>query len=165
MPMSCYHAGSALGVALLARGRVNLPTFVAASVAVDVVIPLWDLLGLDYTTPRYIHTLLWGGLVGVGVALALWPLRLPLGRLMHTLRLQSGGGKARCVVSGVLGAWLHVLTDGCYRMGAGLLWPLRVRNPMCRFDRDEVELACVVLTGVGLALWARLALTRRSMDA
>lgn len=139
MPSLPNHFGPSGLLALALRRFVDIPVFLTVNIAIDLEVVVIALLRSPGYTPRYAHTLLVGAALGIVWAFLLAPLRPAFRPLMRALRLPYRGGLGRMVVSGVLGAWVHVLVDGLYRSGAGLFWPLPWKNPLCRFARGDVD--------------------------
>lgn len=111
MPFTPYHFGPHACVSLPLHRYLDVPVFVGANIVVDVEPLLVMALNLSYPLHGYVHTLLIGGLVGFAWATVAYPLRHPIGKLMCLLRLPYAPTYVKMVVSGVLGAWLHVLFD------------------------------------------------------
>lgn len=153
MPLPPFHIGPSLFLGVALHRWINVPVFVVASLAVDLEVPAYRLLDLAGGTPRYGHTFLIGGAIGVACALLMLPFSGLLARLMRTVRLPGRGTRVNSVLSGLLGAWLHVAIDGAYRLGVGVFWPLELENPLCRYDRADLESLCVVLGVGGILLY------------
>ena len=65
MSFTPFHLGPALGLGLPLRRYLHVPTFLAASVVVDVEPLLVLVLGLDYPLHGYLHTFLFASLTGL----------------------------------------------------------------------------------------------------
>jgi hypothetical protein len=111
MPFTPYHFGPHACASLPFYRYLDIPVFIGANVAVDVEPLLVILYRLEYPLHGYCHTLLIGGLVGLLFATAAYPFRPLAGKVMRLLRLPYASGYLKMAVSGVLGAWLHVLFD------------------------------------------------------
>ncbi len=153
MPLPHYHVGPGLLLASVLGRRVDLPVLVTASLVVDLEVPVYALLELGLGAPRYGHTLFVSTGVGLAWALVTWPLQPWFERVMRHVDAGHRRSLGRALASGVLGAWTHVLLDGSYRLGAGLLWPSALRNPLCRFDRGDAEWFGMVTLVLGLAIF------------
>ena len=111
MPFTPFHFGPHACVSLPLYRRLDIPIFLGANVAIDIEPLLVMTRNLNYPLHGYCHTLLIGGFVGLLLATAAYPLRHLIGKVMNLLRLPYAPTFAKMALSGVLGAWLHVLFD------------------------------------------------------
>jgi hypothetical protein len=123
MPFTPYHFGPSGFVGLVFRKWIDIPVFVLANVIIDVEVLLIGVFRLGYPYHRYCHTLLVGAAVGALWGMAAYPLRGLFKKIMHTLRLSYETSFWKMAISGVLGAWMHVLIDGVYHHDAKVFWP------------------------------------------
>lgn len=157
MPLTPYHLGPNSFIGLLFKRWLDPPVFVTAGLIVDVEVLFIEQFQSGEPVPRYAHTLLVSAAIGLGLAIVMVPFRRPAMRLMSMIGLPYETGFVKMALSGVLGAWLHVVVDGFYRTGVGIFWPLEITNPLCRFDRNETETLCVLLFVAALCVYAVLA--------
>jgi membrane-bound metal-dependent hydrolase YbcI (DUF457 family) len=150
MPITPYHFGPSALIGLAFRRRLDVPVFVLANVAVDVEVLF------HY---RYGHTLLVGTLVGAAWGLGAYPLRKSFQKVMAALQLPYQTGLIRMIVSGILGAWCHVLIDGAYHLNAKVFWPSafefwRIVQPILG-GPDGIKALCLVgwAATIGLYAW------------
>lgn len=162
MAATPLHLGPGCFVGLIFRRWLDLPVFLMGNVVVDLEVPVVALLQCGPIFPRYGHTLLFAAAGGIVCAAAAYPLRGILRRAMSIARLPYETGFGKMAVSGLLGAWLHVLIDGLYRVDVVLFWPLMVRNPLCRFGKREVETWCLVLCFAAILPYAVAVVRGRS---
>jgi membrane-bound metal-dependent hydrolase YbcI (DUF457 family) len=111
VPFTPFHFGPHACVSLPFCRHLDVSVFLAANVAVDIEPLLVLVFKLDYPLHGYCHTLLIGGLVGLALATAAYPLRNLIGTVMNFVRLPYQPTYLKMALSGVLGAWLHVLFD------------------------------------------------------
>lgn len=129
MPLTPYHLGPNGFIALLFRKWLDAPVFVVAGLAVDLEVLFIEKIRAGEYVPRYGHTLLVAGAIGIGLAVVMAPLKRPCQWIMRRVGLPYETGLVKMAVSGVLGAWLHVVIDGMYRTGVGIFWPLEIEKP------------------------------------
>jgi len=153
MPLPPYHVGPGFLVGLLFRKWLDLPVLVVASLSVDLEVVAYSLFKPLGGLPRYGHTLLFSAAIGLVTAVAMLPLKRITRATMSALGLSYQTTLPKMLLSGVSGAWLHVLIDGLYRTGAGLFWPSTLTNPLCRYSRAQVETICLILTLAALGLY------------
>jgi len=154
MPVTVYHFGPSAFVGLLLRRWLDVPVFVLVNVAVDLEVIVMTAFPMRNYPVRYMHTLLFGAVVGALWGCLMIPLKGAFQRFMHAIRLRYRPSSSRMIASGVLGAWFHILIDGLYRTDAGLFWPLRWKNPLCRFGKNEVEWLCILGSVAALTVYA-----------
>ena len=113
MPFTPFHLGPGLGLGLPLRGLLHVPTFLLASVIVDVEPFLVLILGLNYPLHGYLHTFLLAVLAGLVLGYIMSLLERFLQPLYRTFLLETSNGlRLRSfVAAGVLGTGLHVLLD------------------------------------------------------
>ncbi|MCP5024540.1 MAG: DUF4184 family protein [bacterium] len=157
MPFTPYHLGPGAAIALSLPRRFDIPVLISAGLVVDLEVPIIALIKSEHYIPRYGHTLLVSAGVGLVWALLLIPFHGFLGRLTRVLRLPYEFGLVKTLLSGVVGAWSHVLVDGLYRTDAGVFWPSNMRNPLCRFGREDAELFCLLSLATAAGLYVVIA--------
>ena len=163
MPYTPYHFGPSGFVGLVLRRWVDVVVFMLANVLIDLEVAAM-MAGLVHGSAHrvlHFHTLLVGGLLGglfgAGVYLVV-PIRKSVAWMMDRLRISYRGGLVKSVISGVLGAWFHVLIDSCYHHDVEMFWPMKVRANtylyrwMIRGHKAEmhhkVETVCLVFGGL-----------------
>lgn len=111
MPFTPFHFGPHGCVALPLQRYIDVPIFIGANVAIDSEPLLVMMYGFDYPLHGYCHTFLFGGLVGLLLGLSTFPFRKIIGKAMLLLRLPYASSPMKMAVSGMTGAWLHILFD------------------------------------------------------
>jgi len=129
MPFTPFHFGPHACVSLPFYRYVDIPIFIGANVAVDVEPLLVLTYNLNYPLHGYCHTLLVGGLVGLVLATAAYPLRNQISKLMGFFRLPYAPTYLKMALSGIAGAWLHVLFDAFLYTDIRPLYPSEA-NPL-----------------------------------
>jgi membrane-bound metal-dependent hydrolase YbcI (DUF457 family) len=111
MPFTPYHFGPALFVGLLFLSFIDFPTFLVASVIVDVEPFLVLALNLNYPLHGFFHSFLGGTLVALPLALVMWQIRDTLSPLMSFFRLSQKVSFKRVLVAALSGIYIHILLD------------------------------------------------------
>jgi hypothetical protein len=158
MPYTPLHLGPSGVAALLFPKKIDVPVFLLVNIVVDLEVWVASALRTGPLPIRYGHTLLIAGAAGLAFGAAAYPLKGLFSRAMEKLRLHYETSFKKMALSGLLGAWLHVLIDGLYRSNVVLFWPSTLSNPFCRFDKVQVETACLIMLVIALIM----ALGRRS---
>jgi len=130
VPFTPFHLGPALGLGLPLRRYLHVPTFLVASIIVDVEPLLVLVLGLRYPLHGYLHTFLFASLTGLALGYVMFSLDRFLHPLYRALRLVAEGSQDRkgFIVTGVLGAAFHVLLDSPLYRDIRPLFPF-AQNP------------------------------------
>jgi hypothetical protein len=129
MPITPFHIGPHSCVALPLNRYIDIPIFIGANVIIDVEPLLVLLFKFNYPLHGYCHTFLIGGLLGLIWAICAYPFRQLISQFMLSLRLPYYSTFAKMVISGVLGAWMHVLFDAPLYFDIKPFYPLAA-NPM-----------------------------------
>ena len=111
MPFTPYHFGPALFLGLLFISFVDFPTFLIASVIVDVEPFLVLALNLDYPIHGFFHSLLGGTIVAIPLALVMHRIRDKISPLLSVFKLEQKVSFARILVASLSGIYIHILLD------------------------------------------------------
>ncbi len=171
MPVTPYHFGPSGFVGLVFKRWLDLPAFVLANVIIDLEV----LFCIEKTSGPFthwnfphqvfhFHTLIVGGIVGAVFGLALFPFRTIFEKLMNLLRLAYKPTALKMAVSGLLGAWLHVIIDGIYHRDVQMFWPDKNHRPLWNLlSQSEVKNICLTFAAAAAALYIiLLALSSRT---
>jgi len=116
---------------------------------------------LDYPLHGYCHTLLIGGLLGLVWGIAAYPFRHLIGKVMRVLRLAYSATFRKMAVSGVLGAWLHVLFDAPLYRDIKPFYPINANPLYGVLSPQVVYMICALCFGLALAIYLFLAFVRK----
>ena len=111
MPFTPYHVGPALFLGLLFLSFIDFPTFLVASVIVDIEPFLVLALNLDYPLHGFFHSLLGGTLVAIPLALIMLKLREKISPILSFFRLDQEISFRRILVASLSGIYIHILFD------------------------------------------------------
>jgi len=111
MPFTPFHFGPALFIGLLFLGFIDFPTFLVASVIIDIEPFLVLTLNLDYPLHGFFHSLLGGTLVAIPLALLMLKIRDKLTPLLSFFKLEQKISFLRILVASLLGIYIHILLD------------------------------------------------------
>jgi len=144
MPYTPFHFGPSGFIALTFRKWLDVPVFVLANVIVDIEVLIIILLGIGLPRHRYCHTLLIGAAVGVVWGLAAYPLRNFFKKIMQILHISYKIGFWKMLVSGVLGAWFHVVIDAVYHEDVRMFWPSNAKPLHALLTREQINIICTI---------------------
>jgi membrane-bound metal-dependent hydrolase YbcI (DUF457 family) len=111
MPFTPFHLGPGLFVGLLLLSFIDLPTFLVASVIVDVEPFLVLAFNLNYPLHGFFHSFLGGTLVAVPLALVMYRIRDKFSPLLSFFRLEQKISFKRVLVAALFGIYIHILLD------------------------------------------------------
>ena len=111
MPFTPYHLGPGLLVGLLLLSFIDFPTFLVASVIVDVEPFLVLALNLNYPLHGFFHSFLGGTLVAVPLALAMHMIRGNFSSLLSFFKLEQKTSFKRILAAALSGVYIHILLD------------------------------------------------------
>ena len=158
MPFTPFHLGPALALGLPLRKYIHPPTFILASVAVDVEPLLVLYLNLSYPLHGYLHTLLLSSIMGVALGCGMFFVPRYLHQFWAALRLEKGNrlNLASFVIAGASGAMLHVFFDSPLYSDIHPLYPLAA-NPMYNPQLSPaIYSLCVWMGIIGIVYYAAL---------
>ena len=129
MPFTPYHVGPAILVALLLYPLLDLPTFLIASVIIDIE-PLAVLLGLvNWPLHGVFHSLTIGTVVGLLLALPMFLVRKYTKPIQIGITLPGQRSIRNIIISSLSGVWIHVILDALMYSDLNLFYPLKW-NPL-----------------------------------
>ena len=165
VPFTPFHLGPGLLFGLLFLSYVDLPTFLVASVVIDIEPFLVLSLNLDYAVHGYLHTFLGGTLIAVLLAFAMSRMRGTFLPLMSFLKLEQRTSFRGIVLASVFGIYLHILLDSPLYSDIRPFYPIEF-NPLLghgMFVGFEIYTFCILsFLGGAVVYAARLAFLRRT---
>ena len=111
MPFTPYHFGPVLFVGLLFLGFIDFPTFLIASVIVDIEPFIVLFFNLNYPLYGFFHSLLGGTLVALPLALVMHQIRDKFSQLLSFFRLEQKVSFKSILLASLLGIYIHILLD------------------------------------------------------
>ncbi len=152
MPLTPFHLGPALFIGLILFRYVNLPSFLAANVIVDLE-PFFVLLfGLDYPLHGFFHSFLGGSLVALALFLVIWKMNEPVQKVMDFFGLRQDTDVRSVGIGCFFGVYFHILLDCFLYTDIMPFYPSGFNPVYGWFSGHEVYLFCVVSFVLGV-LW------------
>jgi len=153
MPLTPYHVGPALLVALLLYPLLDIPAFLVASLTLDFEPLLWLLDLLPWSMHGRFHSLTLSIIVGVPVA----GLFILLRRYGKKIRLPAAFAQEPStkltIVSSVAGVWGHVLLDAFVHNDINLLWPIQWNPLFQALDYSTVVIFSIICFPIAIILY------------
>jgi hypothetical protein len=137
MPFTPYHFGINALPGLASRGRLDILVLTAANVLIDTEVLADNVFAPGWPVHQlwHFHTLLVGGLAGAVLGSSVYgikPFRNTCRWFNSLLGFSYSPTILSLVLSGIVGAWLHVLIDGLYHYDVEVFWPIH-NNPLHRW--------------------------------
>jgi len=167
MPFTPFHLGPGLLIGLLLFKFMDLPTFLLASVMVDLEPFLVMLLGLNYPLHGFFHSFLGGSVAAIALALAMLKFRPSISGVMSLLRLEQSISPGRIWAASLLGVYTHVLLDSPLYPEMKPFYPLAA-NPLLSsstFIGFEIYAVCTICFVTGIFLYTYRVLRLHSSTA
>jgi len=153
MPFTPYHFGPSGCVTLPLRKYIDIPVFVLVNVVIDLEPGVVLVFDLNYPLHGYCHTFLFGTVIGLVWALVAYTARNYLRRLMQFVGLPYQTSIGKMVLSGLLGAWFHIVIDSFCWSDIRPFWPSSA-NPLNNLTTlNTVRLLCAISFIPAIALY------------
>jgi membrane-bound metal-dependent hydrolase YbcI (DUF457 family) len=161
MPFTPFHFGPAALIGLSLKRWVDIPVFVLANVIVDFEPLAVMVFNLEYPLHGYLHTFLFGGILGLIWGLAAYPLKPGFAFLMRIFGLSYQPTLLKMMLSGLLGIWLHVFIDSFLYKEMNPFWPM-TGNPFHEIVRYQtVFLICEASLVIAIVVYPAYAISMR----
>jgi hypothetical protein len=153
MPLTPYHVGPALLIALLLYPLLDIPAFLVASLALDFE-PLMGLLNLlPWSMHGRFHSLTLSIPVGLAVAGLFILLRRYGKKIWLPAAFAQEPSVKMTIVSSVAGVWGHVLLDAFVHGDINLFWPIQW-NPLYQaVGYSSVIIFCIISFPIAIILY------------
>jgi membrane-bound metal-dependent hydrolase YbcI (DUF457 family) len=154
MPFTPFHLGPALFFGLLLFRYINLPTFLIASVIVDIEPFLVLFLGLDYPLHGFLHSFLGGSIVAVVLLLVIIKLNNKTQELMSFLKLGQSSSTRSIWLASFSSIYLHILFDSPLYTDIKPFYPFN-HNPFYNgmLVEFEIRTICVLMFFAGSLIY------------
>lgn len=151
MPLTPFHVTPNALVGSSLHRYLDMPALLLVNLAIDLEPLLIFLLGLNTPLHAYAHTLLGGAVVGVVFGWVWWHAVRGLERLR---RVRYPLTFRAAVISGVIGAWLHVLIDAIMHKDMRPFFPSDANQLYQLVSTDMLQaLSVLLLIPVLLLIW------------
>jgi len=162
MPFTPLHIGPALLISLILYPLLDIPTFIIASIIIDIE-PLYIILtGSPQPLHGLFHSLTLGILPAVALAAFIHLLRKYTGPINVYRRLPQSPDLRNILITSVTGVWMHVLLDAFLYPDLKLLYPLDLNPLLGLLTQSQVTDMCLYSLAVSIIVYLiRMALLSR----
>jgi len=129
LPFTPFHLGPGLLFGLLLFNYLDLPTFLVASVIIDIEPLLALSLNLNYPPHGYLHTFMGGTIIALLLATVMSRVRGALAPLMSLFTLEQRTSFKGIVLASLSGIFSHILLDSPLYSDIRPFYPLE-SNPL-----------------------------------
>jgi membrane-bound metal-dependent hydrolase YbcI (DUF457 family) len=143
-PYTPYHIGPSFLLGFLLRRWVDIPVFVLANFAIDLIVLIVGLWHPRSFVPEHAHTLLIGTGIGMLWGIAAYFFRRLFIWIMLKIRLPYKTNIRKMIFSGIFGTWVHIFIDSLYQSDIKLFWPSKLIHPSFRFNRREIDFLLIL---------------------
>ena len=165
LPFTPFHLGPGLLFGLLLFSYLDLPTFLVASVIIDVEPLLVLSLSLSYPLHGYLHTFMGGTIVAFLLAFAMSRVRGVLAPLVSLFKFEQRTSFKGIVLASLFGICFHILLDSPLYSDIRPFYPLE-SNPLQNLDMFigfGIYAFCILsFTAGGIVYAARLIFRKKS---
>jgi membrane-bound metal-dependent hydrolase YbcI (DUF457 family) len=144
LPFTLFHFGPNAALSLPLRKHLDAPVFILASVVVDLEPLTVMVFNLDYPLHGYLHTFIFGGIIGAMWGFLAYLIRKPIGSIMAVLRLQYNPNISKAVLSGFFGVWFHILLDAPLYSDIMPFYPIKSNHLLGLISSGVMYLACTI---------------------
>ena len=131
MPFTSYHLGPGLMIGLLFLNFIDFPTFLIASVIVDIEPFIVLIFNLDYPLHGFFHSFLGGTIVALLLTVVMSKIRKYFSPLMSFFKLEQDVSFKKILVASLSGIYIHILLDSPIYTDMQPFFPLAF-NPFYR---------------------------------
>ncbi len=131
MPFTPFHFGPGLLISLIFLSFIDIPTFLIASVIIDVEPFLVLVFDLNYPLHGFLHSFLGGALVAIPLSVIMSKIRGHFSSLLSFLKVEQKFSFIKILLSSFIGIYIHILLDSLMYIDIQPFFPLEI-NPFYR---------------------------------
>ncbi|MFB3897185.1 MAG: metal-dependent hydrolase [bacterium] len=162
MPLTPYHFGPVSWLGLLFRRYLDLPTFIIASIIIDIEPFLVIVFRLNYPLHGICHTFLGAAFIGVVFAVVMYNLYPWLMKYIPFLKLSHPHPFKKIVMSSICGVVSHILLDSPLYPDILPFYPWQ-SNPFYHLvSSSTIYTFCTISFIIGFGIYLYLKLTNKS---
>jgi len=143
MPYTPYHFGPGIFIGLVFIRFLDFPTFLIASVIIDIEPFLVLSLHLNYPVHGFFHSLLGGSIIALILAGIMILIRKYLTPLMSFFKLEQKVSYKKIIFASLFSIYIHILLDATMYWDIKPLFPLDF-NPFLRYTSNPGDLARMI---------------------
>ena len=131
MPFTPFHIGPGLLIGLLFLSFIDFPTFLIASIIVDIEPFLVLVFNLDYPLHGFFHSFLGGTIIALILTVIMIKVRKFFTPIMSFFKIEQEFSFKKIILASLLGIYIHILLDSPIYIDIQPFFPLDF-NPFYR---------------------------------
>ncbi|MHA1240988.1 MAG: hypothetical protein ACTSQU_09350 [Promethearchaeota archaeon] len=131
MPFTPFHLGPGLFISLIFLSFIDIPTFLIASVIIDVEPFVVLIFHLNYPLHGFFHSFLGGFIVAVLLSMIMTKIRRYFTPLLTFFKIEQAISFKKILFSSICAIFLHILLDSPIYLDIRPFFPLEI-NPFYR---------------------------------
>lgn len=143
MPFTPFHLGPGLLFGLLLLRYVDFPTFMIASVIVDVEPLLVLTFNLAYPLHGFFHSFIGGTLIALLLTVAMSKVRKALSPLLSGFKIEQTPSFKSILVASVSGIYIHILFDSWMHRDIRPFYPLEMNPLLHAITTSGIYMLCI----------------------
>lgn len=124
MPLTPFHWGPGLLIGLVLISYIDFPTFLVASVIVDIEPILVLIFNLEYPLHGFFHSFVGGTIVAILLDVVMSKIRASLSPLLSFFKLEEKSSFRNILLASLSGIYIHILLDSRMHMDIKPFYPL-----------------------------------------
>lgn len=161
MPITPFHLGPSCWIGLVFFKILDFPTFLVASVIVDVEPFIILIFNLGFPVHRFFHTFLGGSIAAVFAAVVLYFLRDKIKKIMVFFKLAQESSFKKILLTSFAGVYFHLFLDSFLNYDMKPFYPCENNPLLGLFSFEQIYIFCSLSFLAGFLLYLiRLAVDR-----
>jgi membrane-bound metal-dependent hydrolase YbcI (DUF457 family) len=162
MPFTPFHLGPSSWIGLILFKFLDFPSFLLASVIVDVEPFAVIFFGLRYPLHGFFHTFVGGSIIAMLAALTMYYLRNNVRKFTNVFHLEQDSSFKKILWTSFLGVYFHILLDAPLYTDIQPFYPI-ANNPLFGlFSSSQIYFFCSISFLIAIVLYfVRLLTIRR----
>jgi len=162
MPFTPFHWGPSSWVGILLFKILDFPTFLIASVIVDIEPFFIFFFNFSYPLHGFFHSFLGGSILAILTAVLMYFLKNNIKKLMTPFRLEQDSSFKKISLTSFLGVYFHILLDSFLYTDIKPFYPFETNPFLNLFSFQQIYLFCGLSFLVGLLFYLiRLGIIKR----
>lgn len=164
MPFTPFHLGPSSWIGLILFKFLDFPSFLLASVVVDIEPFAVMFFGLQYPLHGFFHSFVGGSIVAMLTALTMYFLRNVVRKFTTIFRLEQKSSFKKILWTSFFGVYFHIFLDAPLYTDIRPFYP-SVSNPLFGlFSSSQIYFFCSVSFLIAIVVYfIRLLTTRRRL--
>ena len=144
MPFTPFHLGPSAWIGLILFKFLDFPSFLIASVVIDVEPFTVMFLGLRYPLHGFFHSFIGGSIVAVLTTLAMYSLKNVVMKFTTVFRLEQDSSFKKILWTSFLGVYFHIFLDSSLYTDIQPFYPSTSNPLLGLFSSSQIYSVCTI---------------------